>query len=916
MLSLTAGGARAATFTVTNTNDSGAGSLRQAITDAVAAPTAAHDNVVVFNIPGTGVHTIRPTSQLPAIKDLTIDGYTQPGSSANTLARGSDAVLTIEIDGSLAGAGTHGLVNEGAVPGAGVPNVTVRGLVINRFGGAGIRVTGPGGTGFPGYVTVRGCYIGTDASGTQARGNGIGIDLGTDAQATIGEPSPDFGGNTVPWPAYRNLISGNVGAGVKFDSADPLSPAFGTVRGAYIGTDAAGTAALGNGGDGVAIGAEGGVGSAGFGGFVYLHDNLIAANMGDGIDTQGIGTQAVGNTIGAGSDGRALGNQGNGAYFHGASAGGVNAIFPQVGAIGPGVSNNGGAGVLIADTAIVDLSGRFTGNVGLGVDLAPAGPTANDAGDVDNGPNEGLNFPVITSAVSDGVSPTSRIQGTIHSKPNTQIQVLLYLNATCNPSGFGEAGRFLSSVPGVMTDGSGNASFDSQLAFPIDSTAFPFVVAQSRRFAESTLPLPSMIEVSEFSQCAPVTGGTPVPSLSINDVSVNEGNAGTTTATFTVTLSAAAASAVTVNYATADGTATAGSDYATASGTLTFVAGQTTRTVSVTINGDVAVEPNETFAVNLSAASGATLADASGQGTLVNDDVPPPVPTLAIADIAVTEGNAGSSNASFTATLSAAAASAVTVNYATADGTATAGSDYTATSGTLTFAAGETTKTISVAVAGDSVVEPDETFTVALSTASGATLADASGQGTITNDDVVVAPVVPTLTIGNVTVQEGGEARTVTATFTVTLSAPSASPVTVTVSTLNSAGFNEGTAKDNGDRDYGRKTEVLTFAPGVTSLPFVVTVFNDRVTERPRIEEFTVFLRDATGATIERLRGQGKIVDDDGPEPGSGGGGGALDAWLLALLGACVLSSTLVRTRRSTSVRTASATRPRAARFP
>ena len=169
MLSL-AGVAQAADYTVTNTNDSGAGSLRDAINAAVANATAAHDNVVVFNIPGTGVHTIRPLTPLPAIKDLTIDGYTQPGSKENTLARGSDAVLTIEIDGSLAGAGTHGLVNEGAVPGAGVPNATVRGLVINRFGGAGIRVTGPGGAGFPGYVTVRGCYIGTDASGTQEIG--------------------------------------------------------------------------------------------------------------------------------------------------------------------------------------------------------------------------------------------------------------------------------------------------------------------------------------------------------------------------------------------------------------------------------------------------------------------------------------------------------------------------------------------------------------------------------------------------------------------------------------------------------------------------------------------------------------------------------------------------------------------------
>jgi hypothetical protein len=898
LLTLASGGARGATFTVINTNDSGAGSLRQAITDAVANPTVAHDHIVVFNIPGAGVHTIRPLSQLPPIKDLTIDGYTQPGSQPNTLARGSDAVLNIELDGSLAGFGTHGLVNEGAVPGAGVPNATVRGLVINRFGGAGIRVTGPGGAGFPGFVTVRGCYIGTDASGTQALGNGIGIDLGTDAQAIIGETTPAFGGNAVPWPAYRNLISGNVGAGVRFDSADPLSPAFGTVRNAYIGTNAAGTAALGNGSDGVSIGAEGAVGSGGFGSFVYLYDNLIAANMGDGIDTQGIGSHAVGNTIGAGSDGSALGNQGNGAYFHGLSAGALTAIFTAPGAIGPGVSGNAGAGVLIADDAIVDVSGRFTGNLGLGVDLAPAGHNTNDAGDVDSGPNEGLNHPVVTSAVSDGVSPSSRIQGTIHSKPNAQIQVLLYLNASCNASGYGEAGRFLASAGNLTTDSGGNASFDSQLAFPIDATAFPYVVAQARRFAERTAPLPSMLEVSEFSECFPITGGASLPTLSINDVTVTEGNAGTATAAFTVTLSAAAAGTVTVANATANGSASAGSDYTATSGTLTFAAGETTKTVSVTIAGDTTVEPNETFVVNLSAPSGATLADATGQGTITNDDVAPPVvPTLSIADVAVTEGNAATT-ATFTVTLSAAASGAVTANYATADGTATAGSDYTATNGTLSFAAGETTKTITVAIVGDTVVEPDETFTVDLSAATGATIADASAQGTIVNDDVDAVPALPSLTIDGVSVQEGGEKRTVLATFTVTLSAPSAVPVTVTVSTLNAAGFNEGDATDNGSRrDYIRHTEVLTFAPGVTSLPFVVTVMNDRFIERPRVESYTVFLRNPTGATIARMRGHGSIIDDDGPPPGSRVGGGALDAWLLAALGLCVLGALVRNTR-------------------
>ena len=143
--------ANAATFTVTNTNDSGGGSLRQAILDGVAATVgnAAHDTIIAFNIPGAGVHTIRPTSPLPPIKDLLIDGYTQPGSRANTLAKGSDAILLVEIDGINAGAGADGLVNQGAVPGAGVPNVGIRGLAINRFSAPASASPDPAAPDFP-----------------------------------------------------------------------------------------------------------------------------------------------------------------------------------------------------------------------------------------------------------------------------------------------------------------------------------------------------------------------------------------------------------------------------------------------------------------------------------------------------------------------------------------------------------------------------------------------------------------------------------------------------------------------------------------------------------------------------------------------------------------------------------------------
>src|SRR5207248_2383831 len=144
--------------------------------------------------------------------------------------------------------------------------------------------------------------------------------------------------------------------------------------------------------------------------------------------------------------------------------------------------------------------------------------------------------------------------------------------------------------------------------------------------------------------------------------------------------------------------------------------------------------PNETFTVTLSSPSGATIADGSGTGTITNDDQAA-LPTLRINDISVTEGNSGTKSATFTVTLSAAANGPVTVNFATANGTATAGSDYVARTGTLTFPAGTTTQPIAVTINGDTTVEPNETFTITLSAPQGATLADASGTGTIVNDD-------------------------------------------------------------------------------------------------------------------------------------------------------------------------------------
>ena len=231
------------------------------------------------------------------------------------------------------------------------------------------------------------------------------------------------------------------------------------------------------------------------------------------------------------------------------------------------------------------------------------------------------------------------------------------------------------------------------------------------------------------------TSPPPPPTVSIGDATVTEGNAGTLNAAFTVTLSAAFGQPVTVNYSTANGTATAGSDFQTASGTLTFAPGETSKTITVAVLGDRTFEPNETFAVNLTRTTNATIGDGNGTGTIVNDDTYV-TPTISIDDVAKAEGRNGTMRFTFTVTLSVPFATAVTVNYSTANGTATAGTDYTAASGTLTFAPGETTRTITINVKGDRKREADETLFVNLFGATGgALILDPQGIGTILNDD-------------------------------------------------------------------------------------------------------------------------------------------------------------------------------------
>ena len=224
-----------------------------------------------------------------------------------------------------------------------------------------------------------------------------------------------------------------------------------------------------------------------------------------------------------------------------------------------------------------------------------------------------------------------------------------------------------------------------------------------------------------------------IATLTIADVSLAEGNAGTTPATFTVRLSQPSASPVTYNIATANGSATAGTDYvANSLGAQTIAAGATSKSFVVSINGDTSMEPNETFDVNVSNVSGAAVGDAQARGTITNDDSP----LLTIANVGISEGDSGTRLMTFTVQLSQAASVPVSYNIATADGTATAGSDYVAKSlAGETIPVGSSSRTFAVTINGDMGYEGNESFTVNVTNVVGATVSDGQAIGSIVDDD-------------------------------------------------------------------------------------------------------------------------------------------------------------------------------------
>jgi hypothetical protein len=268
-----------------------------------------------------------------------------------------------------------------------------------------------------------------------------------------------------------------------------------------------------------------------------------------------------------------------------------------------------------------------------------------------------------------------------------------------------------------------------------------------------------------------------LPVLSINNAVINEGNSGETHFSFTVNLSLASSKTVSVNFATVDGTAVAGEDYSPANGTITFAPGETSKNVTVRVAGDYQVEANETFFINLTGAINAAVESEQGTGMILNDDEGGSL-KFSLSNYTVNENEAA---ATITVLRTDGNASGVSVNYAASNGTAIGSQDYKTVSGTLSFAANETSKTFIVPIINDSINEANETVLLTLSNASGGATLGANSTSILTiNDD----DPLPTLSINNVSLNEGNSSTTAF-NFIVSLSGETSQTVTVKYATEN-----------------------------------------------------------------------------------------------------------------------------------
>ncbi len=452
---------KAATFTVTNTNDSGAGSLRQAILDAASA---AGVDTIVFNIPGGGVKKIAPITELPNVNGNTIDGTTQPGWSIGN--------LMIELSGeNLTDENARGL-KYFSIPGSS-PQIFLRGLVINRFQGDGIYIQDSE------NVTVEGCFIGTDVTGTIDYGNSDGIEIRAAGGFT---ENLTIGGDTV---AERNVISGNSLA-IRVQGGNSFF-----IKGNYIGTDKSGNVALPN-SAGIQLSAITSV----IGGATAAEGNVISGNNGRGVILDSSQNTVQNNLIGVGADGfTPLGNGTKGIELINSLnlvTTGIHLIagnliaYNRFGGITTFSGNKRPTGNKISNNSIFS-NGLSLGRIGI--DLESDGVTENDTGDADTGANNLQNFPVLTSAFATATTVT--VTGSLNSTASTSFRIEYFANQTN-----GREGKTQIGFQDVTTDASGNFTINSVLTASLAHGQY--ITATATRNA-------APLDTSEFSEPFPVS---------------------------------------------------------------------------------------------------------------------------------------------------------------------------------------------------------------------------------------------------------------------------------------------------------------------------------------------------------------------------------------------------------------------------
>ncbi|MBL9173148.1 MAG: right-handed parallel beta-helix repeat-containing protein [Verrucomicrobiales bacterium] len=453
-------------FVVTTTADSGPGSLRQAILDANAALNLG--DRITFALPGAGPHVISVATALPAIgSPVTLDGFTQPGASPNTLADGFNGVLQVHLDGATAPINTDGLQ-------VATPGVTVRGLGIERFRGDGIELS-PTSAG----AVIEGNVLGLAPDGTDAGQNGSGV-------LVSGSSGHRIGGTV---PSARNVISGNNRSGIELSGAGATEV---RIEGNWIGVGLDGISDRGNSLQGIRL--DNAPGNA-LGGALAGAGNVIAGNDQHGIELANAGSSnnvILGNFIGSTATGSALRNNFNGVQV----AGSGNRVGGAAAGEGNRIRFNGQRGIGVQGGTNNAVRGNsIQANEALGIDLGNNNRNANDEGDADTGPNQLQNFPVLLGGT---IQPgATRISGRLNSAPSSQFTLDFYSSPAPDVSGNGEGDQYLGAAE-ITTDASGNATFD--ITLPAEARSRFLTATATDRFGNT----------SEFS-ASHVAGSTLAP---------------------------------------------------------------------------------------------------------------------------------------------------------------------------------------------------------------------------------------------------------------------------------------------------------------------------------------------------------------------------------------------------------------------